>query len=155
MKREVQKASLLFLLTDTEIVLAMKKRGFGKGYWNGVGGKKEADETMVQCAIRECEEEIGVKPRNLTKVAVLRFFWNDKPDFEFQVDVFTSREWEGDFQETEEMLPQWFNRKEIPHDLMWDDDKYWLPHVLKGMKIRGSFWFGSENKITKFTVSGT
>ncbi len=53
--------TLLFLLKDNHILLAMKKRGFGAGRWNGVGGKIEAGETIVQAAVRECFEEIGVR----------------------------------------------------------------------------------------------
>ncbi len=47
-----------------EILLAMKKRGFGKGRWNGVGGKpdpEKGDKSIIDCAIREAQEEIGVK----------------------------------------------------------------------------------------------
>jgi hypothetical protein len=36
-----KQATLLFLIKDQKILLAMKKRGFGKGRWNGVGGKPE------------------------------------------------------------------------------------------------------------------
>jgi hypothetical protein len=31
--------TLLFLQKDDELLLAMKKRGFGAGRWNGVGGR--------------------------------------------------------------------------------------------------------------------
>ena len=37
--------TLLFLRRDGQILLAMKKRGFGEGKWNGVGGKVEPGET--------------------------------------------------------------------------------------------------------------
>ena len=44
--------SLLFLRREDEILLAMKKRGFGKGRWNGVGGKVEVGESIEQAMIR-------------------------------------------------------------------------------------------------------
>ena len=50
--------TLLFLLTDDQILLAMKKRGFGMGRWNGVGGKIEPGETIEEATARECREEI-------------------------------------------------------------------------------------------------
>ena len=34
-------ASLCLLLRDDEVLLALKKRGFGQGKWTGVGGKPE------------------------------------------------------------------------------------------------------------------
>ena len=35
----MQTETLCLLMRDNEILLAMKKRGFGVGKWNGVGGK--------------------------------------------------------------------------------------------------------------------
>ena len=35
----MKKTTLCFLLKNDEVLLAMKKRGFGVGKWNGVGGK--------------------------------------------------------------------------------------------------------------------
>ncbi|MEA3273570.1 MAG: hypothetical protein U9Q72_03200 [Patescibacteria group bacterium] len=46
------------------------------------------------------------------------------------------------------MQPKWFSIKDIPFDQMWDDDKYWLPHVLAGKKLKGKFIFGKEDKVT-------
>lgn len=30
------------------------------------------------------------------------------------------------------MRPQWFNIADIPYEQMWEDDKIWLPELLKG-----------------------
>ncbi len=65
MNKVTKKYSLLFLLREDEILLVMKKRGFGSGRWNGVGGKFESGETAEQATIRECQEEIGVTPHSL------------------------------------------------------------------------------------------
>jgi hypothetical protein len=29
------------------------------------------------------------------------------------------------------MKPEWFSIDEIPFDKMWEDDKYWMPRILK------------------------
>ena len=44
----------------TGVCLAMKKRGFGKGMWNGAGGKPEVGESIEMAARREVEEEFDV-----------------------------------------------------------------------------------------------
>ena len=44
--------SLVFIRNQQEILLGMKKRGFGKGKWNGFGGKILPQETLVQGALR-------------------------------------------------------------------------------------------------------
>ena len=50
-KRKV--LTLVFLRREGEVLLGMKKRGFGEGKWNGFGGKVEAGETIVEAAARE------------------------------------------------------------------------------------------------------
>lgn len=69
--------TLLFLRRGDELLLAMKKRGFGKGKWNGVGGKLEAGETLEQALIRETVEETGVRPTAWQAVGKFTF---DKDD---------------------------------------------------------------------------
>ncbi|HET6924778.1 MAG TPA: NUDIX domain-containing protein, partial [Candidatus Saccharimonadales bacterium] len=65
--------TLALLVRNDSILLAMKKRGFGQGLWNGAGGKVEAGETIEQAMIRECQEEISVTPTTFEKVAVHDF----------------------------------------------------------------------------------
>ena len=52
--------TLCFVRKDDKILLGMKKRGFGKGKYNGFGGKKEDNETIHDAAIRELREESGI-----------------------------------------------------------------------------------------------
>jgi len=130
----------------------MKKRGFGKGRWNGVGGKidiQKGDKDVFDSAIRETEEEIGVKIKNPEKVAIIDFYFPEVPkekDFDQQVHVFLVKNWQGEPVETEEMRPKWFNLMKIPFDKMWDDDKYWLPHILENKKLKAKFVFDKRDK---------
>lgn len=128
--------TLLFLRLDGQILLAMKKRGFGVGKWNGAGGKVEPGETYEQAAVRECQEEIGVTPRSLRKVGELHFF--DLPDVEHYCHIYTTTEWEGEPHETEEMQPHWFNEMDIPFSEMWPDDRFWMPLMLEGQLFKGT-----------------
>lgn len=43
-----------------EILLGLKKRGFGEGKWNGFGGKVEPGETIPQAAARYYDVHLGV-----------------------------------------------------------------------------------------------
>lgn len=58
---ELRQASLGLLIEGERVLLAMKKRGFGQGKWNGVGGKPNEGEKIEVAADREILEEIGVE----------------------------------------------------------------------------------------------
>ena len=42
-----------------KILMVLSKRGLGSGKYNFPGGKKLEDESFLECAIRETEEETG------------------------------------------------------------------------------------------------
>lgn len=130
--------TLLFLLKKDQILLAMKKRGFGKGKWNGVGGKAGPGETAEAAAIRECQEEIGVTPLKPKLVGKIKFYEKNDLAFGHYIHVFTTTEWEGEPEETDEMRPEWFEIKKIPYEQMWADDPLWLPLALSGEKFEGT-----------------
>ncbi len=138
--------TLLLLLRDDEILLAMKKRGFGSGRWNGVGGKIEGDETIEQALIRECQEEIGVTPVEYQPVAVHDFQFPDGTS-DMQVHTYLCQKWEGEPVESEEMAPRWFKISDIPYDDMWQDDIHWLPLVLEGKCLHTQFTFDENEKL--------
>ena len=65
--------TLALLRRENEILFGEKKRGFGKGKFNGVGGKIEQGETVEEAMIRETYEEIGVRPTKFEKVGEITF----------------------------------------------------------------------------------
>lgn len=141
------KATTCLLRKNNQILLAMKKRGFGVDKWNGVGGKQQENESIDKTAVREVEEEIKVKidPQNLEKIAVFKFYFPFKPEWHMEVHFYFCNQWQGDPKETEEMRPKWFNLDQIPYDQMWSDDIHWLPRALKGEKLKGEFYFNKDN----------
>lgn len=144
---------IVFLRNKDDILLAMKKRGFGKGLYNGAGGKIEDGESAKDCAIRETFEEIEVKVHSLTQVADLTFHEQHLgAPHHVHSAVFFATEWEGDPVETDEMAPQWFALSDIPYDEMWGDDKYWLPQVINGEKVVGEFWFDENNMVVRHSI---
>jgi 8-oxo-dGTP diphosphatase / 2-hydroxy-dATP diphosphatase len=151
----MKQATLCLLIKDGKILLAMKKRGFGVGKWNGVGGKidfEKGDKNIVDAAIREAKEEIGVEIINLQEAGIMHFKFPYKPDWDQDVHLFLAKNWSGQPEESEEMAPKWFDFNEIPYDKMWDDDKYWLPHILKGEKLEANFIFKEGEIIDKYSI---
>jgi len=140
----MRQTTLCLLIKQDQILLAMKKRSFGVGKWNGVGGKLDAekgDKNVLDAIIRETKEEIGVDIINPEKFGIFHFRFPYKPDWDQDVHLFLAKEWSGEPAESEEMMPKWFSVKEIPYDQMWDDDKYWLPKILEGKKLEADFTF--------------
>ncbi len=119
-----------------EILLGMKKRGFGIGKWNGFGGKLEGTETIEEGAIRELEEESCIKTSNLRRRGFLVFKLLDVGKI-MRVHVFDTFEFSGEPTETEEMRPKWYNEDQIPFEKMWLDDKYWFSYLLEEKSFVG------------------
>lgn len=145
--------TLLFLLQEDKILLAMKKRGFGEGRYNGVGGKIEPGETVEQAMVRECQEEICVTPVNYWKVAEHDFFVEGENAWRMYAHVYFCDNWNGEPCETEEMAPEWFALTDIPYESMWQDDTHWLPPVLDGKKLMGRFTFDDSDNMLSHTLT--
>jgi len=148
----MKQATLCLLLKDNKILLAMKKRGFGIGKWNGVGGKVENGEEIINAVIRETKEEIGVLAKEPKQVGILHFKFPYKPEWDQDVHLFLVKNWQGEPKESEEMAPSWFAFNEIPYSKMWDDDKFWLPRILSGEKIEADFIFKDGEIISQHNI---
>jgi ADP-ribose pyrophosphatase YjhB (NUDIX family) len=147
-------STLCYLIKSNEVLLAMKKRGFGAGKFNGVGGKVEAEESYEQSAVREINEEVGVvvNMEDLECVGNLTFH-SQNPDLNWKCRIFFIKKWQGNPSETEEMKPQWFSFQNVPYGKMWIDDAHWFPHVLKGDRIEGEFYFNKDgSKVENFSI---
>jgi len=130
-----------------QILLGMKKRGFGEGKLTGYGGKKELGESMKECGARELQEECGLVATDLEHCASLEF---KMPALLMLVEVFQCWHFEGTVIETEEMKPQWTLESELPAIFRamqtWADDELWLPQVLAGARLCGRFEYASDNE---------
>lgn len=141
---DLKQTTLCLLRNDDRILLGMKKRGFGAGKWNGFGGKVKPPETFEQAALREIEEEVGVKATDMRPCGLLRFQFKNDPT-EIECRVFTATQWTGEPAETEEMAPRWFPLNEIPFGQMWPDDIHWFPLFLAGTHFEASFTFAEDH----------
>lgn len=151
----MKKTTLCLLLREKEILLAMKKRGFGAGRWNGAGGKFDpdaGDKNILDAAIRETKEEIGVEIKNPESFGKFIFNFPANPEWDQEVSLFVAKDWVGDPKESDEMMPKWFKFEEIPYENMWPDDKYWVPHVLNNKKFNAQFTFGEGDKILDYKI---
>lgn len=140
-----QVTTLALIEKGDEVLLAMKKRGFGKGWWNGYGGKVDVGETVEEAMVRELEEESGLVANEWRERGVIEFDFYGK-DFQVEMHVFEVTGYEGEPQETEEMAPKWFTKEEAPFDLMWPADRKWMPLFFEGKDFEGKAVFDGETK---------
>ena len=146
MEKPTIATNLCLIRKGEEILLAMKKRGFGAGKWNGYGGKVQPGETMEESLVREVREESGLTITNWRKVGFLTF---DNVDRIVEMDIFETYSFSGELVETEEMAPRWFLIHELPFDEMWASDPLWYPLYLEGIPFEGSVVFDENQQIVK------
>lgn len=148
-KQKFLPTTLLLVIKDNKILLACKKRGFGIGKYNGVGGKLESGGSVEQGMIRETFEEIGIVPKDYELRGVIAFdeYYKGEPVLEV-THIYVASDFDGEPQETEEMKPFWFDLDKVPYDKMFPDDKFWLPMIIEGEYVIGNFKFDKDfNKL--------
>jgi len=144
--------TICILHKHPHVLLGMKKRGFGKGKWNGFGGKVEAGETIEEAMHREVKEEAGITLGYLEKMGVIDFEFKGNPEL-LETHIFRSTDFSGEPTESDEMRPRWFHVDDIPFRTMWVDDEMWFPLVLSGKKFKAKFLFGDNEDILDHSLT--
>ena len=122
--------TLMFIVRDGHVLLIRKKTGHGAGRINGPGGKVAPRERIVDCAVREVQEEVGlsVAQEDVQFALELRFVELDGP--QWLGFAFVANRYSGQPTPSREADPFWCALAAIPYDRMWPDDAIWLPTVL-------------------------
>ena len=146
-----QRATLLFVIRDEQILLIHKKRGLGAGKINGPGGRIEPGETPRECAVREIREELRVEPVGVRHSGELSFQFVD--GLSIHVSVFRADDCRGEPQETDEAIPHWASADAVPYERMWEDDLIWIPRLLRDERFRGRALFDDDKMLgCRFTA---
>lgn len=149
----MREETVAIIYQHPRILLGMKKKKFGEGKYNGFGGGLENGETLEEAVIREVMEEAGIKVMHPEKIGRILFQF-DGNEQDHIVHFFRIMDFVGNPTETEEMKPEWFDIENIPYEKMWEDDKYWLPLLLKGKKFEGTFYFDKNFKLSAYELKG-
>lgn len=139
--------TLSFPQNQDRVLLGMKKRGFGKGLWNGFGGKVEEGESIMEAAKRELIEEVGITALTMNQLGLLQFTFINEPGILHEVHVFSIPEFTDPPRHSEEMQYRWFMIDKLPYQKMHQADRHWLPRVLQGKKIKATFHYGSAGQL--------
>ena len=144
----MKKIASLSIVEDTinhKYLMIRHQRGINKGCINFPGGKKEPDESIVDCVIRETFEETGVKIENPVEVGYIEF-----PTMNFYVHVFKSTKFSGNINENEaEVEAFWQDIDKVPYDEMREADRNFLPEIISGKYVKRRFMYDENFHITE------
>lgn len=48
---------------------------------------------------------------------------------------------------------RWFEKSKLPFDLMWASNKYWLPEILRGKKIKFECTAKQSNELIDYKMT--
>ncbi len=118
--------------TDTTLMLhrVKKENDYHEGKWNGLGGKFEQGESPEECAIREIEEECGLKVKSVTMKGFITFPLFDGKD-DWYVFLFTADDFEGELIDSPEGNLAWVPNGKLTELNLWDGDKIFIPWLFK------------------------
>ncbi len=141
-----ERATLLFVVRDGQILLIRKHRGLGKGKLNGPGGRVDPGETPAEAAVREVEEELRIQVLDARPAGELRFQFVD--GYALHVFVYRADRYLGEPRATQEATPVWAPLDAIPYGEMWEDDREWMPLLIAGQPFHGRYVFEEDAMLT-------
>jgi 8-oxo-dGTP diphosphatase len=139
-------ASLCHIIRGRKLLLKLANGGISKGKWNGPGGKFERGETPAQNVVREVREETSLRIIEPAYHGKIDFYMNGRDRLDYLVHVFLATRFSGRATNSDEGRVEWFDLDKIPYGKMWDDDRYWLPLLLNGMKFNARFFYDKANR---------
>jgi 8-oxo-dGTP diphosphatase len=150
----VTEATLCHVIRGDKILLKKATRGISAGKWNAPGGKIDPGETPEQCAKREVLEETGLRVSDLLYHGVLDFMMDGRRTVHLRGHLFSTRKATGRLRSSEEGPVKWVPLDGLPLDEMWEDDRYWMPLMLMGVKFDAAFAYDRANRhVVEFSLN--
>lgn len=135
-------ATLLIIVKGNRVLLGEKLAAeIGTGKLNAPGGKWEDGESILECAVREAKEELGIDARtsDLQHVGFLNGYAGGRL---FQkVQVYRTTSFSGEPQETRSMRPIWARKGYLPFKRMHEGDLYWFRKAVDGDRFRINLFY--------------
>ncbi len=131
-----------------EVLLGLKRTGFGTGRVVGLGGKIDGAETALEGAVREVAEESGITlaPDTLERAGRIRWSFPAAPRTNMVAFLFTADAGAAIVVPSEEIEPRWYRFDALPWEGMWQDAPAWLPAVLEGCVIDARIVMAEDNQ---------
>lgn len=153
-------ATICLIRNDGKLLLQRKAKGEYAGRWDAPGGKMKAGETPLQCAVREAEEETGIRVSEPAHIGTLTAYFGEREEPDWAVHVFCATRFSGRLRDSAEGPLRWFPEGDLPVDDMWPSDPFWLPDLLagrlEGRRFDATFRFDDRgDKVLEHSVAVT
>lgn len=153
-RRLVIEASICHVIRRDELLLKKANDGLSLGKWSAPGGKLESGESPEECAKREVFEETGLRVSELLYHGTLTFVMDGGRNLHTKAHLFSTRKAKGRARASAEGPVRWFPLENLPIVNMWEDDRFWLPLMLKGARFDATFSYDERNQhVTAFVIT--
>ena len=131
--------TLCEIVKGKRLLLKKASRGISRGKWNGLGGKIEGGESEKESAMREVEEESGLRAKRLERRGTIYFSKGSRGNKMGRISLFICESFSGALMGGGKGELKWFDAENLPYDRMWDDDRYWMPLFMRGYAFEAEF----------------
>lgn len=123
------------------------------GFWNGLGGKIEEDESPVENVIREIKEESGLTIRDPSLKGIITYPNNLGRGETWYVFIFVAKKFTGELcNDCDEGTLAWIPKDQLLDLKLHDSDLYFLPWLERPGVFEASFIYEGE-KVVKHRVT--
>jgi hypothetical protein len=99
-------------------------------------------------------EETGLRVSELLHHGTLTFMMDGGKTLHTRAHVFSTRSATGRARSSLEGPVRWYPLDRLPRSQMWEDDGYWVPLVLNGVRFNATFSYDEANRhVTGFSIS--
>ena len=117
-----------YRLKKNKVEFLLLKRSTGEKYesqWRMIGGKVEESETHWEAALRELDEETGMRPSKLWTIPSLNHFYEWSTDEILLIPAFAAeiRDYKSLTLEKEHRTASWFTIKKATNLIIWPEQK--------------------------------
>ena len=130
-----------------QVLLGLKRRGFGAGRIVAPGGKIEPGENPRDAAVRELFEETSLvaETASLSPAARVYFRFPRNRAADMDCTVFLTTVFSGPAVPSAELVPAWYPVGDLPLAGMWDDSALWLGRILAGERFDALVRLAADN----------
>jgi len=126
------------------MVKVSKANSINFGFWNGLGGKVDANESPEECVIREVYEESGLKIKDPTLKGIITYPDNNGTGDTWYVIVYVAKKFSGKLQLSPEGDLKWISTKDLGKLKVHQSDQYFFKWLNKKKVFSAKFLYSGK-----------